>query len=103
MLGADADDESDWRELDAKVNTYPYVREFKCIGSGGEEFVTAMLSAARSVAPSTEVLRREEVIVRPSRNGTYVSVTVYVTVASFEQVKATYELMRADERLRYFL
>jgi putative lipoic acid-binding regulatory protein len=41
--------------------------------------------------------------VRPSRTGKYVAVSVFVTVTSFEQVKATYDLMKADKRLRYFI
>jgi putative lipoic acid-binding regulatory protein len=87
------------------LNTYPYVREFKCIGSGGEEFVLSMLSAARSCCRPEEMplLRREEVQVRPSKTGKYQAVSIFVTCDNFEQVKATYNAMKADVRLRYFI
>ena len=64
-----------------------------------------MLNAARGCCQPEEValLRREEVQVRPSRTGKFQAVSIFVTVYTFEQVKATYAQMRSDERLRYFI
>lgn len=95
-----AGDES-WDELDQKVNSYPLVREFKCIGSGGEDFVTSLLAAAVEV--TQRPLRREEVVVRFSRNRNYQSVSIWIEVMSGEEVKAVYAALRKDPRLRYFL
>ena len=88
----------DWAALDAKVNVYPSRRQFKAIGSGGEDFVLAMMAAATSV--TGEPLAREEVVVRSSRTASYQAVAVTVVVRSGEQVKAIFENMRADKRVR---
>ncbi|KAK9815525.1 hypothetical protein WJX72_005056 [[Myrmecia] bisecta] len=34
-----------WRQLDEKVNTYPMQREFKAIGTGGDDFAQAVVAA----------------------------------------------------------
>jgi putative lipoic acid-binding regulatory protein len=101
VLGLDQEDEQSWDALDKKVNQYPLVREFKCIGSGGEDFVTSLLAAAMEV--TKRPLRREEVVVRQSRKGNYQSVCIYVDVASGEEVKAIFAALKKDTRLRYFL
>jgi putative lipoic acid-binding regulatory protein len=86
LLPEDSDD-TQWDELDKKVNQYPFVREFKCIGSGGEDFVQGLLASAVEV--TRRPLRREEVVVRQSRNGNYQSVSIYIEVISGEEVRAT--------------
>ncbi|KAL0759926.1 hypothetical protein Bca101_076076 [Brassica carinata] len=48
--GTVADDSAkDWLELDQKVNTYPTERGFTAIGTGGDDFVHAMVVAVESV------------------------------------------------------
>ena len=101
VLGLDQEDEQSWDALDKKVNEYPLVREFKCIGSGGEDFVTSLLASAMEV--TKRPLRREEVVVRQSRKGNYQSVCIYVDVASGAEVKAIFAALKKDTRLRYFL
>lgn len=100
VLGLDGDDQT-WDELDQKVNVYPLVREFKCIGSGGEDFVTTLLASAVEV--TQRPLRREEVVVRQSSKGNYQSVCIYIEVMSGNEVKAVYAALKKDTRLKYFL
>jgi putative lipoic acid-binding regulatory protein len=103
VLGADNTDDG-WRALDEKVNKYPFVREFKAIGGGGadgEDFVLSMMAAASSV--TGEVLQREQVVVRASRTGKYLSVNLRVMVQNGDQVMAIFQAMKADARMRYFL
>uniref|UniRef100_A0A2P2KJ38 Uncharacterized protein LOC107433974 n=1 Tax=Rhizophora mucronata TaxID=61149 RepID=A0A2P2KJ38_RHIMU len=48
--GTVADDSTnEWLALDQKVNTYPTVRGFTAIGTGGDDFVQAMVVAVESV------------------------------------------------------
>ncbi|CAN1152544.1 hypothetical protein LINPERHAP2_LOCUS18808 [Linum perenne] len=48
--GTVADDSTnEWLDLDKKVNTYPTVRGFTAIGTGGDDFVQAMVVAVESV------------------------------------------------------
>jgi putative lipoic acid-binding regulatory protein len=100
VLGADNDDAS-WRALDEKVNVYPCEREFKAIGTGGEDFVLSMMAAAAAV--TGEQLLRDKVVVRPSRTGKYLAVNLYVLVQDGEQVMAIFQRMQADTRMRFFL
>ncbi|TJX35486.1 DUF493 domain-containing protein, partial [Soehngenia saccharolytica] len=41
--------EDEWKILDQKVNSYPTVRGFIAIGTGGDDFVQAMVGAVESV------------------------------------------------------
>jgi putative lipoic acid-binding regulatory protein len=100
VLGADDSNES-WRALDEKVNTYPFEREFKAIGTGGDDFVVSMMAAATSV--TGEVLTRDKVVVRESRTAKYLAVNLYIRVHSGEQVVAIFQAMQADKRMRFFL
>ncbi|KAG8365876.1 hypothetical protein BUALT_Bualt17G0017500 [Buddleja alternifolia] len=43
------DSTSEWLALDQKVNSYPTVRGFTAIGTGGDDFVQAMVVAVESV------------------------------------------------------
>eukprot|EP00897_Mesotaenium_endlicherianum_P010088 jgi/Mesen1/9107/ME000058S08606 len=65
---------ADWMELDKKVNTYPSLRGFTAIGTGGEDFVQSMVVAVESVLntpiPENRVRQRE------SAKGRYVSVKI---------------------------
>ncbi|KAF5746436.1 hypothetical protein HS088_TW06G00607 [Tripterygium wilfordii] len=101
--GSVADDSTnEWLALDQKVNSYPTVRGFTAIGTGGEDFVQAMVVAVESVIqqPIPEGHVRQKV----SSGGKYVSVNIGpVQVVSSEQVQAVYNAMRRDDRMKYFL
>ncbi|KAL1565293.1 hypothetical protein AAHA92_07531 [Salvia divinorum] len=89
-------------EGDQKVNSYPTVRGFTAIGTGGNDFVQAMVVAVESVLqmpiPEGQVKRKI------SSGGKYVSVNIGpVQVISSEQVQAVYNAMRQDDRMKYFL
>lgn len=78
-----------------QVNEYPGQRTFKAIGSGGAEFVAAMVKCAeRVVGP----LHEECVSTRASAKGNYTSVTLSVWVESPDQVLAIYSNMKEDSR-----
>lgn len=66
-----------------QVNEYPGQRTFKAIGSGGQDFVDAMVACAEKVVGP---LHEECVSQRPSTKGNYVSVTISVWVESPDQV-----------------
>ncbi|XP_021999257.1 uncharacterized protein LOC110896125 isoform X3 [Helianthus annuus] len=97
------DDSSDeWLTLDQKVNTYPTVRGFTAIGTGGDDFVQAMVIAVESVVQHP--IPQGNVKQKMSSGGKYVSVNIGpVQVVSSEQVQAVYNAMRRDVRMKYFL
>ncbi|KAE8023702.1 hypothetical protein FH972_009373 [Carpinus fangiana] len=104
VIGGTVTDDStnEWLALDQKVNSYPTVRGFTAIGTGGDDFVQAMVVAVESVLqqPVPEGRVRQKV----SSRGKYVSVNIGpVQVVSSEQVQAVYNAMRRDERMKYFL
>ncbi|XP_010531163.1 PREDICTED: uncharacterized protein LOC104807538 isoform X2 [Tarenaya hassleriana] len=103
MGGTVADDSTkEWLELDQKVNTYPTDRGFTAIGTGGDDFVQAMVVAVESVIqrPIPEDCVRQTL----SKKGKYVSVNIGpIRILSSEQVQAVYNAMRRDERMKYFL
>ncbi|KAG7012726.1 hypothetical protein SDJN02_25479 [Cucurbita argyrosperma subsp. argyrosperma] len=80
VLGGTVTDDStnEWIALDQKVNSYPGVRGFTAIGTGGDDFgkVRHKLSA----------------------KGKYVSVNIGPV-----QVQAVYNAMKRDDRMKYFL
>ncbi|XP_059447768.1 uncharacterized protein LOC132179138 isoform X3 [Corylus avellana] len=105
VIGGTVTDDStnEWLALDQKVNSYPTVRGFTAIGTGGDDFVQAMVVAVESVLqqPIPEVGRVRQKV---SSRGKYVSVNIGpVQVVSSEQVQAVYNAMRRDERMKYFL
>lgn len=94
--------ESEWNVIDQKVNVYPMVREFTAIGIGGDEFVKAMVEAVESIVESP--VPEGGVSKKLSAQGKYVSVKIGgVTVSSSEQVRAVYDAMKKDVRMKYFL
>ncbi|GLT86691.1 hypothetical protein SLE2022_048130 [Rubroshorea leprosula] len=104
VIGGTVTDDStnEWLALDQKVNSYPTVRGFTAIGTGGDDFVQAMVVAVESVIqqPIPEGRVRQKV----SSSGKYVSVNIGpVQVVSSEQVQAVYNAMRRDDRMKYFL
>ncbi|XP_075495098.1 uncharacterized protein LOC142532647 [Primulina tabacum] len=104
VIGGTVTDDStnEWLALDQKVNSYPTVRGFTAIGTGGDDFVHAMVVAVESVIhrPIPEGQVKQKI----SSGGKYVSVNIGpVRVVSSEQVQAVYNAMRQDERMKYFL
>lgn len=101
--GTVADDSTnEWLALDQKVNSYPTVRGFTAIGTGGDDFVHAMVVAVESVLQ--QPIPEEHVKQKLSSRGKYVSVNIGpVQVISSEQVQAVYNAMRRDDRMKYFL
>ncbi|KAJ4710838.1 Phosphoribosylformylglycinamidine synthase [Melia azedarach] len=101
--GTVADDSTnEWLALDQKVNSYPTVRGFTAIGTGGDDFVQAMVVAVESVIQKP--IPEGRVKQKLSSRGKYVSVNIGpIQVSSSEQVQAVYNAMRRDERMKYFL
>ncbi|KAK7319038.1 hypothetical protein RJT34_03747 [Clitoria ternatea] len=101
--GTVTDDSTDeWLALDQKVNSYPTVRGFTAIGTGGDDFVKAMVVAVESVIQ--QPIPQEHVKQKLSSGGKYVSVNIGpIEVVSSEQVQAVYNAMRRDDRMKYFL
>ncbi|KAI7750995.1 hypothetical protein M8C21_004198 [Ambrosia artemisiifolia] len=104
VLGGTVTDDStdEWLTLDQKVNTYPTVRGFTAIGTGGDDFVQAMVIAVESVVQHP--IPQGHVKQKMSSGGKYVSVNIGpIQVVSSEQVQAVYNAMRRDVRMKYFL
>ncbi|KAK7311983.1 hypothetical protein RJT34_10498 [Clitoria ternatea] len=104
VIGGTVSDDStnEWLTLDQKVNSYPTVRGFTAIGTGGEDFVQAMVVAVESVIQ--QPIPQGRVKQKLSARGKYVSVNIGpVQVVSSEQVQAVYNAMRRDNRMKYFL
>uniref|UniRef100_A0A7N0UX75 Uncharacterized protein n=1 Tax=Kalanchoe fedtschenkoi TaxID=63787 RepID=A0A7N0UX75_KALFE len=93
---------NEWLELDQKVNSYPTVRGFTAIGTGGDDFVQSMVVAVESVIQ--QPIPEGRITQKISSRGKYVSVNIGpVRVVSSEQVQAVYNAMRRDDRMKYFL
>ncbi|GMI87679.1 hypothetical protein like AT1G27385 [Hibiscus trionum] len=101
--GTVADDSTnEWLALDQKVNSYPTVRGFTAIGTGGDDFVQSMVVAVESVIQ--QPIPEGRVKQKLSSRGKYVSVNIGpVQVVSSEQVQAVYNAMKRDDRMKYFL
>lgn len=83
------------------MNQYPGRRDFKAIGSGGDDFKQTIVRAVEDIVGP---VKEERVLQRPSSQGKFVSVTLKdVKVQNPDQVLAVYEAMRRDKRLRYYL
>ncbi|PNX75880.1 hypothetical protein L195_g031824, partial [Trifolium pratense] len=77
-------------------------RGFTAIGTGGDDFVQAMVVAVESVIQ--QPIPQGSVKHKLSARGKYVSVNIGpVQVVSSEQVQAVYNAMRRDDRMKYFL
>nr|GMD98017.1 uncharacterized protein LOC112522985 isoform X2 [Ipomoea batatas] len=88
--------------LGSYVNSYPTERGFTAIGTGGDDFVQAMVVAVESVIQ--QPIPQGQVRQKVSSGGKYVSVNIGpIHVVSSEQVQAVYNAMRRDDRMKYFL
>ena len=96
-----SDEESDWQELDEKVNTYPCVREVNAIGLGGDDFAADMKKRVEEVIGKE--LAEDDVKVRPSSNGKYLSVTLQCPMENAEQVQAVYKSLSENPGLKWYL
>ncbi|KAL6634434.1 hypothetical protein ACP70R_027105 [Stipagrostis hirtigluma subsp. patula] len=84
------------------VNSYPTVRGFTAIGTGGDDFVQSMVVAVESVLQ--ERIPEGQISQKVSSKGKYVSVKIGpIRVVSSEQVQAVYNAMKKDERMKFFL
>ncbi|KAK1271068.1 hypothetical protein QJS04_geneDACA012615 [Acorus gramineus] len=104
VIGGTVTDDStnEWLALDQKVNSYPTVRGFTAIGTGGDDFVHAMVVAVESVIQ--QPIPEDHVTRKLSSRGKYISVNIGpIRVISSEQVQAVYNAMRRDDRMKYFL
>jgi len=103
MGGTVTDDATDeWLVLDKKVNTYPTVRGFTAIGTGGDDFVQSMVVAVESVIE--ESIPKGQISQKVSAKGKYVSVKIGpIRVVSSEQVQAVYNAMKKDVWMKFFL
>ncbi|KAH7429165.1 hypothetical protein KP509_09G033500 [Ceratopteris richardii] len=104
VLGGTVSGTSDeeWKILNEKVNSYPTTMNFTAIGSGGDDFVQAMVGAVESVLQYP--IPEDEVRMSMSSKGKYVSVKIGpVAVDSSDQVQAVYRAMKRDERMKYYL
>jgi len=99
VLGADEFSLERWLEVDKKLNKYPEVRTFTAIGTGGDEFKTAMVQAVES-ATGRPVAGVSD---RLSSQGAYVSVKIDVLVASVEEVIEVFAKLKADSRLKWVM
>lgn len=103
-LKLDAKGEAEWRRIDKKVNKYPTTREFKAIGvdelgPDGSTFAAAMTRALTAVVGP---IHPECISTNPSRNGTYLAVTLGpVLVSSPEQVIAIFSNFQKDPRCKF--
>ncbi|KAI3728402.1 hypothetical protein L6452_17037 [Arctium lappa] len=96
------DSTTEWLGLNEMLNIYPAPRGFTAIGSGGDDFVQAMVIAVESVIQHR--IPQGQVKQKFSSGGKYVSVNIGpVQIASSKQVQAVYHAMRRDVRMRYFL
>ncbi|EFJ17976.1 hypothetical protein SELMODRAFT_58783, partial [Selaginella moellendorffii] len=101
VMGGTVVDE--WQALDSKVNTYPMERGFTAIGTGGDDFVRAMVLAVETVLQIS--VSTEEISSKLSSKGKYISVKIgpVAVQSSEQQVRAVYNAMRCDSRMKYFL
>lgn len=94
--------DEEWKALNEKVNSYPTTVNFTAIGSGGDDFVQAMVGAVESVLQCP--VPEDEIKLSMSSKGKYVSVRIGpVAVDSSDQVQAVYRAMKRDDRMKYFL
>jgi putative lipoic acid-binding regulatory protein len=71
---------------------FPTVFSFKAVGPHSEQFIAAAENATRGALGATSQVDRRT---RPSRNGTYVSVTLDARIEDVDELHAVYAGLRA--------
>ncbi|MBN1956611.1 MAG: DUF493 domain-containing protein [Desulfuromonadales bacterium] len=75
---------------------FPCQYQFKAVGLAGERFRRAIIAAVAKYA----AISQDAVLSRPSGKGTYQSVSVLVTLHSFQQLTDIYAEMRVVPDLK---
>jgi putative lipoic acid-binding regulatory protein len=75
---------------------FPFPFALKIIGRDEDDFIDYAVALIQEYAPD---LDPEQVTVRPSRESTYISVTINFTAESREQLDAIYRDLSASERV----
>lgn len=78
---------------------FPCHYQFKAVGAAGEAFQVAVLAAISQSVPVAD----DAVKSRPSGKGNYQSVSVMVTLHSFEQLKTIYADLRQVPGMKMLL
>jgi putative lipoic acid-binding regulatory protein len=78
---------------------FPCQYQFKALGMAGEVFAEAILRAIRQHA----AVASDSICSRPSSKGSYQSVSVLVTLHSFQQLENIYAEMRKVPELKMLL
>lgn len=78
---------------------FPCHYQFKAVGLAGDEFHAAVIAAIAQLA----VVSNDAVKSRPSGQGNYQSVSVMVTLHSFEQLKGIYAELRQIPGMKMLL
>lgn len=79
--------------------TFPCHFQFKAMGVAGDHFKNAIVAAVNKYA----VVAQDAVKNRPSGKGTYQSVSVLVTLHTYEQLTSIYAEMRLVSGLKLLL
>mmetsp|Transcript_22470 Transcript_22470/g.39862 ORF Transcript_22470/g.39862 Transcript_22470/m.39862 type:complete len:137 (+) Transcript_22470:64-474(+) len=93
-------DELDWKEQDAKVSSYPIVRLFSAVGTGGDAFI---LDVAQIVSNILNVeITSDQVFSRTSSKGNYTSARIGpIQVNTPEQVILIFRAFKSDKRVKW--
>ncbi|SEA66530.1 hypothetical protein SAMN05660420_02784 [Desulfuromusa kysingii] len=83
----------------ADLFEFPCQYQFKAMGLAGDDFREAIVAAVAEHVP----VATDAVLCRPSGQGTYQSVSLLVTLHSYEQLTAIYADMRLVNGLKMLL
>lgn len=78
---------------------FPCHYQFKAVGMAGDDFLQSIVAAVGKHVP----VIKDAVRSKPSGKGTYQSVSVLVTLHSYEQLTCIYEEMRQVDGLKMLL
>ena len=78
---------------------FPCQYQFKAVGEAGEAFKAAVVAAVREHVPVVD----DAVRCRPSGKGNYQSVSVLVTLHSYQQLTSIYAELRQVPELKMLL
>ncbi len=78
---------------------FPCHYQFKAVGLSGDDFHRDIIAAIEQHVP----VGQDNVKRRPSGNGNYQAITVFVTLHSYEQLTAIYQTMKQTSGLKMLL